>query len=227
MTASRSMPSASPRALPAAIASFLRDRRAVALVETAIVVPALIVMGFTGVELANLVTVHTRMSDIALTLADNAARINSNTAISNPPVRESDINEVFAAVTQQGVGLAMPARSRLILSSLERNAEGGQWVHWQRCWGNRKDEPLYGKAGDGATGVGYPGMGPTGAVVKAPADGAVMFVELVHNYQPIIYPAWTGKGLLIRYKAAFTVRDRRDLGVGVINPTGATPSTCA
>src|SRR3546814_13154337 len=42
---------------------------------------------------------------------------------------------------------------RIILSSLERNDDGGQWIHWQRCYGDLDVESSYGEAGDGEEGT--------------------------------------------------------------------------
>src|SRR3546814_6366403 len=58
---------------------------------------------------------------------------------------------------------------RIILSSLERNADGGQQIHWQCCYGDLDVASSYGEAGDGEEGTDFPGMGPDGAEVTAAA----------------------------------------------------------
>src|SRR3546814_14387648 len=83
---------------------------------------------------------------------------------------------------------------RIILSSLERNDDGGQWIHWQRCYGDLDVESSYGEAGDGEEGTDFPGMGFEGAEVTAAAGTAVMFVENYYDYQPLLYGKVVGTG---------------------------------
>ena len=137
-----------------------RDRRGAVLVEMAFTVPLLVLLGFGGIEIANLVLVHTRVSQIALGAADNASRIATGDSLSQPIIREIDINEVFSGVEKQARNMDFERRGRVILSSLERNTDGGQWIHWQRCYGDLGVQSSFGAAGDGATGNAFPGMGP-------------------------------------------------------------------
>ncbi|WP_282949438.1 MULTISPECIES: pilus assembly protein [unclassified Sphingopyxis] len=194
-----------------------RDRRGAVLVEMAFTVPLLVLLGFGGIEIANLVLVHTRVSQIALGAADNASRIATGDSLSQPIIREIDINEVFSGVEKQARNMDFERRGRVILSSLERNTDGGQWIHWQRCYGDLGVQSSFGAAGDGATGNAFPGMGPTGKEVTAAAGTAVMFVEVYYDYQPLLYGKWLGSQR-IHTTAAFNVREARDLREG-FNPT--------
>src|SRR3546814_18191316 len=63
---------------------------------------------------------------------------------------------------------------RIILSSLERNADGGQQIHWQRCYGDLDVASSYGEAGDGEEGTDFPGLGPDGSERTAAAGQAGM-----------------------------------------------------
>ncbi len=187
-----------------------RDRRATVLVEMAFCIPFLILVGFGGLEMANLTLAHTRISQIGLSAADNASRIAVGNNLSLPRVRELDINEVFTGVQEQSGNLDFQAHGRIILSSLERNDDGGQTIKWQRCFGDLDVDSSYGVAGDGASGTDFPGMGPAGAEVTAAAGTAVMFVEVVYEYQPLLYGQWLG-AKTIRSTAAFNIREARDL----------------
>lgn len=187
-----------------------RDRRATVLVEMAFCIPFLIFVGFGGLEMANLTFAHTRISQIGLSAADNASRIAVGNNLSLPRVRELDINEVFTGVQEQGGNLDFAAHGRIILSSLERNGDGGQTIKWQRCFGNLNVDSSYGVEGDGATGTDFPGMGPAGGEVTAATGTAVMFVEIVYEYQPLLYGEWLGEKT-IRSTAAFNIREARDL----------------
>lgn len=202
----------------------IRDRRATVLIEMAFCIPLLVLLGFGGMEMAWLTLSHTRISQIGLSAADNASRIAVGSNLSLPRVREIDINEVFTGAEEQGRGLDFGARGRIILSSLERNSDGGQWIHWQRCYGNLGVESSFGEEGDGETGTGFPGMGPPTREVTAPLGSAVMFVEVVYQYKPLAYGNWLGPRT-IRSTAAFNIREGRDLSRIYPSP-GVTPSTC-
>lgn len=202
-----------------------RDSRATVMVEMAFTLPLLVFVGFGGLEIANLTLVNTRISQAALSAADNASRIAYGSNLSLPRVREVDINEVFTGIDQQAAGLNFRNNGRIILSSLERNADGGQWIHWQRCYGAYPASSSYGLEGTGKTGTGFAGMGPAGREVTAVAGTAVMFVEVVYKYQPLAFANWLGPRV-IRTTAAFNIREGRDLSQ-VYNPSpAATKSSC-
>lgn len=214
------------RRIRAGIIRLARDSGAVVMIEMAFCIPFLMVVGFAGIELANLTLAHTRVSQIGLSAADNASRIAFGSNLSLPRVREVDINEVFVGVEQQARGLDFRNNGRIILSSLERNADGGQWIHWQRCYGNLPINSAYGPQGTGATGTGFPGMGRAGAEVTAADGTAVMFVEIIYDYQPMVGARWFGRPR-IRSTAAFNIREGRDLSQ-VYNPAPSAPvSNCS
>lgn len=204
--------------------AFVRDARATVLIEMAFCIPLLVLLGLGGLEMANLTLANTRISQIGLSVADNASRIAVGSSLSLPRVREVDINEVFTGAEQQADRLNLGERGRIILSSLERNVEDGQWLHWQRCYGDLDVESTYGDQGDGITGTDFPGMGPEGAEVTAPPGSAVMFVEIVYDYEPLVYGNWLGPRT-IRSTAAFNIREGRDLSQ-LYPVAGVTPSTC-
>lgn len=208
-----------------AVTRLWRDCRAAIVVEMAFVLPLFVLLAFGGVEIANLTLTNTRISQIGLSAADNASRIAFGSSLSQPSVREIDINEVFTGVEAQAEGLDFKTNGRIILSSLERNPDDGQWIHWQRCYGDLKVKSAYGPQGTGITGTAFPGMGPAGAEVTAPAGTAVMFVEITYQYKSLVYGKWLGPQT-IRSTASFNIREGRDLQQ-VYNPApSVTVSTC-
>ncbi|WP_256837760.1 TadE/TadG family type IV pilus assembly protein [Sphingopyxis sp. KK2] len=192
------------------MARLARDSRAAVIVEMAFTIPFMILIGFAGLEIANLTLANTRISQISLSAADNASRIAFGNNLSLPRVRELDINSVFTGVEEQAGGLNFKQNGRIILSSLERNTSGGQWIHWQRCYGDLVAPSSYGVQGNGATGTSFAGMGPAGRKVTAATGTAVMFVEVTYRYQPMLYGKWLG-AKTIRSTAAFNIREARDL----------------
>ncbi len=209
-------------------ATRLRQSQAgVAMIEFAYTAPFLILLLGGGVELANYSIAHMRISQVAVSLADNASRAKQGVISGVPRMREVDVNEAFHAAGLQGVDLDLQSNARLILSSIEVNAQGGQWIHWQRCFGNANFESTFGEQGDGASGTTIAGIGPAGRQVAAEPGFAVMFVEVVYNYQPIMMERVIGRQP-IRKTAAMLVRDQRDLAAGIANPAPAAPiNSCA
>jgi hypothetical protein len=200
----------------------LGDASGVALIEFAYSLPFMTILGLGGVEVANYSITHMRVSQIAVSLADNASRAKEEIVSGVPHMREFDVNEAFQAAELQSANLDIANNGRLILSSLEVNSSGGQWIHWQRCFGAKTGyKSSYGKEGDGATGTSFKGMGPTGRVLKAEKDYAIMFVEVVYDYQPLLFGRFIPDAP-IRKTAAMYVRDDRDL-TQIYNPSPAAP----
>ncbi len=200
------------------------NRSGVAMIEFAYTAPVLLALLGGGIELSNYVLSHLRISQAAVSLADNASRLKQSVVSGVPRVREADVNELFGAALLQTTGLDLAAHGRLILSSVEANPQGGQWIHWQRCFGSAPYRSSFGQEGDGASGAGLPGVGPAGRQVVAEPGSAIMFVEVVYEYQPLL------AGFLdlaeIRKTAAMYVRDNRDLSA-IYNPSpSAWPSRC-
>ena len=190
------------------------DRAAVAMTEFALAAPLMITIGIYGVETTNLAMTHMRISQVTMQIADNASRIGDTTTLQNRKIYEADINDLlYGADVHAGAATDLFEHGRVIVSSLERDPDDSsrQYIAWQRCKGKNNINSSYGDEGDGGTGTpAIPGMGPPGNMVRAPTGGAVMFVEVVYEYQPMI------SGRLISERtissiAAFIVRDDRDL----------------
>jgi hypothetical protein len=189
---------------PARLLSRLRhDERGVQLVEFAVALPVLLTLGLGGIEVANYSIASIRCSQIAMTVADNAGRVRSS-------IDEADINEMMIGAKQIGAGIKFAENGRIILSSLEQNeAKTGQWIRWQRCSGKKAVTSSYGLEGAGMTNSSLPGMGPTDNKISAASGTAVMFVEVVYDFQPIVSNRLIGARTL-RYVSAFNVRQRTD-----------------
>ena len=122
------------------------DASGLALIEFAISLPLWLSLALGGMEMANLANSHMRVSKIAMTVADNAARI-------EPAIDESDIHEIFAGVEEMSKGLDFETNGRVVLSSLQHNeqtgSDEGQMINWQRCFGDLAEISAYGTEGAG------------------------------------------------------------------------------
>lgn len=202
-----------------------RSTSAVSAVELGLAMPFLMGLSLTGVEVVNLALIHVRLNQLAITVADNASRAKQTQVNGAPQFREYDVNQVFRAAALQGEDLQIPTRGRIILSSLQVNAQGGQWIAWQRCWGLNSWTSRYGPQGTGATGTSFAGMGYTTTKMTADAGTAIMFVEIAYDYKPFFLGSVL-PSKVIRKEAALYVRDDRDL-TQIYNPSPAQPvATC-
>ncbi|HSF13179.1 MAG TPA: TadE family protein [Erythrobacter sp.] len=191
----------------------LRDRSGVAMIEFAFTAPILLGMGMLGTETAYLVVTHMKVSQVAMQVADNASRIGSTDVVAARRIFESDIKETFVGAEKLAEGIGIYQQGRIIISSVQQNEDGGQWVAWQRCRGAMNWESSFGEEGDGADGTGFPGMGDPGREITASPGTAVMFVEVAYTYDALT-PFDIFDERVITYTAAFNIRDNRDLTGG-------------
>jgi Flp pilus assembly protein TadG len=197
-----------------------RDHRGMALIEFALASPVFLALGFSALEVGNLSITAVRVSQIGMTVADNVARAGITLGTAPQQIFESDIEDIFEGARTQGASMGLPQRGRIIVSSLQRNATGGQWIAWQRCYGNKNVSSSYGVAGAGRTNNSFAGMGPAGNVITAPTGGAVIFVEVVYDYQALVesivgtlqYFGLNFNNQPLRYNQAYIVRNPRQLG---------------
>lgn len=190
----------------------LGDITATAMTEFALAAPLLMTAGLWGVESANQAIVQMRVNQIAVLIADNAARVGENSLLGEAKVYESDINDVlYGAHVQGGESFGFYKNGRVILSSLEvvPDTEDQQYIHWQRCMGELAHNSTYGHEGDGLA-TPLVGMGPIGEEIVAFDDEAVMFVEVAYVYQPLIANTFASARTMTA-TAAFNVRENRDL----------------
>lgn len=222
------------------------SRSGLAAVEFALGAPMLMVLGGYGVEVANLAIANMRVSQYALQLADNAARIGVNSGLSTFQVREADINDVMQGLRLFSGNTDLGEHGRVTLSSLENTKQtwdttAAQRIHWQRCMGergghvgavddtaydsayttNKTDGTTATKANQGTDASG--GIGPTNAKINAPDNSAVMFVEINYEYQPLFGSLFVSKTRL-HYTASAIVRDKRDMSQ--IASSSGTAATC-
>lgn len=192
------------------LAKIRNDNSGLALTEFALSLPILMTISVTGVEVASFVNAHMRVSQIALSVADNTGRVRQ-------AITENDIDSAMIGARIAGETINFAANGRVILSTIEPNGKAspntGQTFLNQRCFGMKNVASSYGLAGAGKDDATYvAGFGPTGNKIVAAANSAVMFVEVQYNYQPIFL---VSNGLIdnlgnrnMNYTAAYPVRER-------------------
>jgi len=186
------------------------DNSGLALTEFALSLPILMTISVTGVEVASFVNANMRVSQIALSVADNTGRVRQ-------AITENDIDSAMIGARIAGETIDFAANGRVILSTIEPNGlaspNTGQRILNQRCFGAKVVASSYGVAGDGATNASLAtGVGPAGNQIRAATNAAVMFVEVQYDYQPIFL---VDNSLLdnlggrtMQFTAAYPVRER-------------------
>lgn len=196
----------------------------VAAIEFALIGPIILTIGLFGIETAYLNTVDLKLSQMAMTVADNASRLGQtdNSSVT-PTVTETDIAEIMRGVEEEGASIDFETRGRVILSSLEKDsATGKQYIHWQRCYGNLERNSAYGDDGanNGLNGDPLEGMGSGTAQITATSSStAVMFVEVYYSYEGLFGDMFLDDRVL-RKEGAFLIRDDRNLTPGVTGTGG-------
>jgi hypothetical protein len=205
----------------------------------------LLTLSLFGLETANYAMAHLRVSNIAVVTADNAARIRD-------VIDEADVVDLLTGAKETGANINFAQNGRIILTDLEPTPTGGnQWIRWQRCDGAlnyTNPETRWRPRTAGGTAITngteiynadrtttntttpssaaatptFASMG-TGITIAAASGSAVMVVEVVYNYQPIIPNSFLS-GRQIRYESAFNVRQRTDQTLRNINRL--TPRSC-
>ena len=217
-----------------------------ALTEFAFSLPILLALSLYGFETANLAIAHLRVSNIATITADSAARVRDS-------IDEANVVELMTGAKMTGNSIRFAENGRIFLTDIERHTDGRQWIRWQRCDGALNVASSYGpdfrpKRANGAviadgteiyqsnrttlsdasqrsdpTYSTLTAVGPAGRQISAASGTAVMVVEVVYNYQPIVSERLFGP-IQIRYESAYSVRQRSDQSLR--NAGRITPRSC-
>jgi hypothetical protein len=204
------------------IARMRRCESGLAMLEFALSLPVLTTLVLVGLETANLAMAHLRVSNIAMIASDNASRVRDS-------IDEGDVIELLTGAKMSGDTIRFRQNGRIILSSIEPNTAGtngastGQWIRWQRCDGAKVVASNYGGQGTGQTTATLQAVGPAGSQIAATAGTAIMLVEVVYDYQPLVSSSIYG-ARTIRYESAFNVRQRTNQAITNVN--NVTPRNC-
>ncbi|OCC25044.1 pilus assembly protein TadE [Croceicoccus estronivorus] len=195
-----------------------KDRSGISITELALCLPPFLFLGMYGIEVMNLASANLQVSQLALSVADNASRLGQtdNSSVT-PTVTETDVDSVMFGAMKQGEGIDFEQNGRIILSSLEYdNYTRRQYIHWQRCRGDLDRESAYGNDTDksGLTGDRLYGMGVGTNKITANPGSAVMYAEVFYKYEGIFGDMFV-KNRDIVQEAAFLIRDDRNLSPGV------------
>jgi hypothetical protein len=195
------------------------DASGATIIEFALALPLLLTMGLFGAEMAMLAVTHMQVSQIALSLADNASRLGQtdNSGIT-PTIRDADVDAVIDGAIRQGDSINLREHGRVILSSVEYDStKNRQYIHWQRCGGDLTEQSDYGDEGtrNGLNGTPLPPLGVGAQKITVTGRNAVMFVEIFYDYEGLFGTMFGMGGKRLRQEGAYLVRDDRNLVPGL------------
>jgi len=203
---------------PRLLRALAKDTTAVSIIEFALVLPLFMTLGMYGAEIAWLNATALEVSQVAISMADNASRIGQtdNSGVT-PTISSDDVASVLTGALEEGDTVALADNGRVILSSLEGNpVNGKQYIHWQQCMGKGKQQSKRGKAdptGGLMTSV-VNGLTMGGKTIKAPAGGAVMVAEVWYEYKGLFGTLFVDN-IVIHEEAAVIARDDRSASAGL------------
>ncbi len=222
-----------------------KNTSGVVAIEFALVMPVFLVFTMGILEIARYSVVVMQINQVALHVADSAGRMGTGTLLATKRVSELNINDVFAGAIYEGRQLDLNGshevfnpgtgsttvfgKTRIILSSVEPqtrplNPSNRFRIVWQRCAGTGTH--YVSNYGTPTTATDIPDIGRSAAKVTPPPDGALMFVEVQHHYEPLIDNGFafipTSE---LSVTKAMPVRDTRDWSQ-IYNNEAVTPSTC-
>jgi Flp pilus assembly protein TadG len=148
-----------------------RNSKGSILIETALIVPALMVLAMGGFEVTRFALAYQKVNRIAVSMADLVSQAKE--------VNETDISGLFDAVKHIGEPFDVTDNGEVILTSVSLDGSGTPTVNWQRSGGGSYS---------GTSKVGSPGGTatlPSGFTLTA--GDTVIIAEAFFNYSPAIF----------------------------------------
>ncbi|MEQ8602197.1 MAG: pilus assembly protein [Marivibrio sp.] len=158
---------------------FLRRRDGGVLVETAVIMPILMMLLLGGFEVGRYFLVGQKLQRAAMTVADLASR----TEVMNA----GDLDDLFAAAREVARPFALEADARVVVTSVVRPADGGDpVVEWQRASGSGAWASAVGVEG-GTAAIADPNL------IKA--GHSIIIAEAAFIYRPVLFDDMTTQTL--------------------------------
>lgn len=200
------------------LAALLRDTAAVSVLEFALVLPLFTTLGMYGAEIAWLNATSLEVSQVAVSMADNAARIGQtdNSGVT-PTISMADVDSVLTGALEEGGAVNVDENGRVILSSLESHpVTGKQYLHWQQCKGAKKFKSKHGKpeSTGNLTSALTSSLQIGGRPIRAPAGSSVMVAEVWYEYHGLFGTMFVDT-IVLHEEAAVITRDDRSLSAGL------------
>jgi len=158
---------------------FLRDNKAIAAIEFALIAPILLALFLGGFELTRYVLIYQKISKTTSSMSDLISR--------SPELYEADIANSFNAVQHLMAPYYTAANVKVIISSVMDDGTGN-YVNWQRCGGGTLS--VQSSLGKQATYITL----PTGFDLGTNED--TIIAEIFFQYQSVVGLKFTTNGII-------------------------------
>lgn len=206
------------------IRRLITDARGVSVVEFALMLPILVMVGAGGLEMTNFVLANQKVERIASVTADNVAR---NTLAPS----EKSIVDTFAGVEELAAPFDFEANGRVILTGVIGVSQNGAIVPkvvWQRCSGQLSG--LNSSVGSEAADPAFWAEGPNATLpnnIAIMQNQLVVVSEVAFRYEPMVSLAQLPNSpseRIVRQQSVFVSRGQAFPYVTA--STGVTPADC-
>lgn len=166
---------------------FLKEQKGSVLIEMAVAIPLLVVLLFSGLEVARFMLTHQKISRLATSVADISSQ--------GQTISEAEITNVFDATEFVAGNLDFATEGYMILTSVSRDGANDPAVEWQRDHGTQI-------SGETVSKIGNPGGTATiPASFELQAGEGLIIAEVYYDYDALLFGDVIGDGLI--YKTAF------------------------
>ena len=170
----------------ACFGNFARNNRGNAVIELALALPVMLMLGFGGFEMTRYILIQQKISKTVSSMSDLVAR--------SPSISNTEVTQMFNAVPHLMAPYYTPADAVVIISSVA-NYGSGPVITWQRSGGGTKATlSAIGTQGGAAT-------LPAGFTLNTNENTIV--AEIYYDYDPVVAPNILAASTL--YKARFNM----------------------
>jgi Flp pilus assembly protein TadG len=215
----------SPRGVLGALRRLRGDQHGVSIIEFALTLPMLVLVGAGGIELINYILANQKIERIASITADNVAR---NTLAPS----ERSFTDTFAGVNEIAAPFDFDPNGRVMMTGVIGVAQNSVVVGkvvWQRCSGQLPG--ITSAVGSQAADVTKWAEGPDAVLpsnITLLQNQLVIITEVAYRYDPMISLAQlpsTAESGILRQRSIFVSRGQAF--PSVTPSTGVTPALCA
>ena len=166
---------------------FLKSEKATVLVELGVAIPVLMVLIFSGLEIARYMLAHQKVSRLATSIADISSQ--------GQAISEAEISNLFLATEFIAGNLDFDTKGHMKLTAVSVDTNNLAIVDWQRQFGAD-----FGAKSDSRIGAPGGGAALPANLALTPGEG-VIIAEVFYDYEALLFGELISNDLV--YKRAY------------------------
>jgi Flp pilus assembly protein TadG len=156
----------------ASLRGFRGDRRGVAAIEFALVLPVMLLLALGCFEVPRFVMVYQKMERTSSGVGDLVAQ-------ADEPLTQNQMNDIFTAGGLMMSPFNLTTNGEVIVSSINNPNGAGVIMTWQQTFGTLGQASKFGAKGSNPSGLLPAGLAPT-------SNLEVLTTEVYFNYTPVL-----------------------------------------